>query len=85
MTDLFELLFKYRPVVFQEGDFMFAASGGTRVGVAVMALLGLGVVATYALARGRSAPWERGVMAASRAVFGCPDLCIPMMPSRIAL
>lgn len=66
MTGLFEFLFKYRPLVFEQGDFTFAAPGGVRVMVLVAALLAVGAIATYVLVRGRSTPTERGVMAGLR-------------------
>lgn len=66
MSGLFEFLFKYRPLVFQQGDFTFAASTGVRVLVLVGGVLALGAIATYAVARGRSTPTERGVMAGLR-------------------
>ncbi len=66
MSGLFEFLFKYRPLVFQQGDFTFAASTGVRILVLVGGVLALGAIATYAVARGRSTPTERGVMAGLR-------------------
>lgn len=66
MSGLFEFLFKYRRLVFEQGDFTFAAPGTVRVMVLVAALLAIGAIATYALARGRSTPTERGVMAGLR-------------------
>src|SRR5690606_20309106 len=66
MDSLFQLLFKYRPFVFEQGDFTFAAPGSVRVGVLVAGLLGVGAVATYTLARGRSTIVDRGTMAGLR-------------------
>src|SRR5690606_7960531 len=66
MDALFQLLFKYRPFVFQQGDFTFAAPGALRVAIVIGGLLGLGAVATYTLARGRSTVADRAVMAGLR-------------------
>src|SRR5690606_29747267 len=66
MDSLFQLLFKYRPFVFEQGDFTFAAPGSVRVWVAVAGLAGVGAVATYTLARGRSTLMDRGIMAVLR-------------------
>lgn len=66
MTSLFEFLFKYRPLVFAQGDFTLAASGATRIAVLVAAMLAVGAVATYSVARGKSTSFDRGIMAGLR-------------------
>jgi uncharacterized membrane protein len=54
MSSLFEFLFT------------FAASTGVRILVMVGGLLAIAAIATYALARGRSSPLDRGIMAGLR-------------------
>ncbi len=66
MSRLFEFLFKYRPLVFEQGDFTFAASTGLRVLVLLGGALGIAAIATYAVARGRSTPTDRGILAGLR-------------------
>ncbi len=66
MDGLFELLFKYRPLVFEQGDFAFVAPGGLRVALVAVALVAAGTVATYTLAGGRARRGERMAMAALR-------------------
>ncbi|MDP2959116.1 MAG: glutamine amidotransferase [Longimicrobiales bacterium] len=66
MDGLFELLFKYRPLVFEQGDFAFAAPGALRVGLVAAALAGAAAVATYTLAGGRAGRSERVAMAVLR-------------------
>lgn len=66
MSAVFEFLFKYRPLVFEQGDFTLAASGNARIWIGVAAVAALAATASYTFARGRSTPVERGVMAALR-------------------
>jgi uncharacterized membrane protein len=66
MSAIFEFLFKYRPLIYQQGDFTLAASGAARLGIALSAVLAIGAVGTYTLARGRSTPRDRGIMAGLR-------------------
>ncbi len=83
MDRLFELLFKYRPIVFEQGDLAFLASGRTRLWVLGAGLLGAAAVATYTAARGRASITERGVMAALRLLLlGVLVLCL-LQPSLV--
>ncbi|MDZ7780989.1 MAG: glutamine amidotransferase [Gemmatimonadota bacterium] len=66
MNTVFEFLFKYRPLVFEQGDFTLAASGSARIWIGVAAVAAIAVTASYTYARGRSTPVERGIMAALR-------------------
>ncbi len=61
---LFEFLFKYRPLVFEQGDFAIRAPWA----VALVAVLAAGVLTlrTYARVRGNSRPVDRGVLATVR-------------------
>ena len=63
---LFELLFKYRPLVFEQGDFVLGAPGSL---VLVVLVLGLGAavtLTTYAQVRGKTRPLDRWVLSGLR-------------------
>ncbi len=63
-----EFLFKYRPVLFQEGEFRFATNGWlwfVAVGLVVAAL----AASTYRMARGRTTPRDRLVLTGLRAAI----------------
>ncbi|MDH3206847.1 MAG: glutamine amidotransferase [Gemmatimonadota bacterium] len=66
MQGIFEFLFKYRPLVFEQGEFAFAAPLSVRTWLIVVGLIAAGAVATYTIARGKSSVVDRGVMAALR-------------------
>lgn len=66
MASLFELLFKYRPLVYEQGDFVFAAGTATRWWILAATLVAAAAVATYTLARGRSTASDRSIMAGLR-------------------
>ena len=66
MDRLFEFLFKYRPLVFEQGDFAFAAPASVRLWILAAGLVGLVAVASYALARGKTGRGERAVMGTLR-------------------
>ena len=73
---LFRLLFKYRPLVFEQGDLTIAASRPMLVALAVTA-----AVAVYALATYRGVPAarlrDRGVLVALRlALLGVLAFCL---------
>jgi uncharacterized membrane protein len=63
---IFEFLFKYRPLVFEQGEFGFAAPGSLRTWLGVAGLIAASAVATYTIARGKSSVVDRGVMAGLR-------------------
>lgn len=65
-----EFLFKYRPVLFQEGEIRLATSGW--IWLLATGLLAAGLVIwTYRSARGRTSSRDRGVLTALRlAIFG---------------
>jgi uncharacterized membrane protein len=69
MDRLFEFLFKYRPILFEQGEFAFLAPGRTRLWVLAGGLLGAAAVATYTMARGRTSITERSVMAGLRVLL----------------
>ncbi len=66
MEGLFELLFKYRQIVFEQGDFAFAAPASVRTWLGIAGVIGASAVATYTIARGKSTILDRGVMAGLR-------------------
>ena len=66
MQSLFELLFKYRPVVFEKGQFAFGAPWTLRVAALVVATLALLAVTTYLRVRTRGGPRERWLLAGVR-------------------
>lgn len=83
MERLFEFFFKYRPLVFEQGDFAFGAPGSVRVWLILAGVLGAGAVASYTIARGKSSVPERGIMAGLRvALFGLIVFCL-LQPSLI--
>ncbi len=83
MNGLFELLFKYRPLVFEQGDFAFTSPTSVRIWVLAGGLLGAAAVATYTLARGRAARPERIAMAGLRVLLlGVLVVCL-LQPSLI--
>jgi uncharacterized membrane protein len=63
---IFELLFKYRPLFFEQGEFVFGAPASVRMWLGVAGLMGASAVATYTIARGRSTVTDRGIMAGLR-------------------
>ena len=47
MDSIFEFLFKYRSLVFEQGDFVFAAPASTRLWIGVVGVLAASAVAGY--------------------------------------
>ncbi|HET7219851.1 MAG TPA: glutamine amidotransferase [Vicinamibacterales bacterium] len=62
----FRLLFNYRPVVFQQGDFRLAPTTGSYVAAAVVAAIVIVTVLTYRSARAKSETRHRIVLAVLR-------------------
>jgi len=69
MSAVFEFLFKYRPLVFEQGDFTLGASGSARIWIAIAAVAAVAGVASYTMARGSSTPADRGIMAGLRIIL----------------
>jgi len=63
---IFRLLFNYRPVVFQTGEFRFVPSTGSYVAAVVVAIAAAITVVTYRRARTQSDAWHRLVLSAIR-------------------
>jgi len=66
MEGLFEFLFKYRSLVFEQGEFAFAAPASTRTMLGIAGLVAASAIATYTIARGKSTVLDRGIMAGLR-------------------
>jgi uncharacterized membrane protein len=82
MEGFFEFLFKYRSIVFEQGEFGFGAPASTRTMLGVAGLLAASAVATYTIARGKSTVADRGIMAGLRvALIGVLVFCLmqPML------
>ena len=83
MESVFEFLFKYRPLVFEQGEIAFGAPASIRLWLGVAAVVGASAVATYTIARGRSSVADRGVMAGLRvALLAVLTFCL-MQPTLI--
>ena len=55
MDAIFEFLFKFRPAVFEQGEFILGAPASTRLWLGMAGLVAASAVATYTIARGRIA------------------------------
>lgn len=83
MERIFEALFKFRPLLFREGDLTFATPWPMALLVVGAALIAVLAVATYGAARGRSSPGDRTVLATLRlAALGVLTFCL-MQPTLI--
>ncbi|MYC92667.1 MAG: hypothetical protein F4X15_14480, partial [Gemmatimonadetes bacterium] len=83
MSSLFEFLFKYRPVLFQEGELSFLSPWPVTMVAAAAVLLGVPAVLTYALARGRSRRLDRWVLGGLRAALFLVLFFIVMQPALV--
>ena len=63
---LFEFFFKYRPLMFQQGDFALRASWLGLLAIAVAAVAALVTLRTYSQVRGNSQPLDRTILTAVR-------------------
>src|SRR6185503_15990831 len=66
IESVFAFLFKYRPAVFEKGDFAFGSPTSVIVLLLVGALLGVPAVLTYTSVRGKSTRRDRWVLGALR-------------------
>ncbi len=69
MDGLIELLFKYRPVVFERGHVVFGASGAARALAIALGIAAIIVVASYTRARVRGTGRDRVILGAMRALI----------------
>lgn len=73
----FEALFKYRPLIFQRGDFTFASSWPAWLVLAAALALAAPVIWMYTRARGRSGLLDRAIMSGVRlAIFAVVLFCL---------
>jgi uncharacterized membrane protein len=83
MDALFEFLFKYRSLAFEEGEIVLGAPASLRLWLGLAGLLAASAVATYTIARGRSTVADRGIMAGLRvALLGLIVFCL-MQPTLV--
>ncbi len=83
MDTLFEFLFKYRSLVYEQGEFIFAAPASSRVWIGVVGVVAASAVATYTIARGRSTVADRGVMAGLRVALIAALVYCLMQPTLV--
>ena len=69
MDALIELLFKYRPVVFERGHVVFGSSGAARAVAIVLGLAAIIAVASYTRARVRGTGRDRVLLGTMRALI----------------
>ncbi len=83
MNGVFEFLFKYRPVLFQEGDLSFLSPWPVATLLAALAILGLPALLTYTLARGRSRRRDRLVLGTLRGALFALLFLVVMQPALV--
>src|SRR5262245_43661902 len=66
VSGLFRLFFKYPALVFEQGDFTFAASRSTMVGLGVLAALAVAALITYRGITTDGPPRDRAVLVGLR-------------------
>ncbi|HSM04025.1 MAG TPA: glutamine amidotransferase [Longimicrobiales bacterium] len=66
MEGVFQFLFKYRPILFREGDVVFGTSWPLGLVVGVAAALGIAAVVSYGSAKGKATPGERTLLGTLR-------------------
>lgn len=77
LESLFELLFKYRPVVFEQGDFRFGTTSAMYVAAVAATAVVASTVLTYRRIGGKSRPRDRALLAALRlAVLAIVLFCL---------
>ena len=77
LGSLFEFLFKYRPLIFQQGDFAFRGSSLGYLALVVAAVAAFLTLRTYTKVRGNSQPLDRTILTAIRlGALGVIALCL---------
>ena len=77
---LFEFFFKYRPLMFQQGDFALRASWLGLLAVAVAGVAALVILRTYSQVRGNSQPLDRTILTAVRIATLAVLVCLLLRP-----
>src|SRR5215470_604463 len=80
---LFKFLFKYPALTFEQGDFTFAASRTTIIGLAVLALVALGALLTYRGINSEGHPRDRAILTTLRVALVALLLFCLFRPSLI--
>ena len=83
MERIFEFLFKYPPLFFEQGDFTFGAPMSVRLWLIIAGTLGAATVASYTIARGKSTVTDRGIMAGLRVLLLAVIIVCLLQPSLI--
>ena len=83
MTNAFEFLFKYRPVLFQEGDLTFLSPWPLTLAAVAAAALAIPALLSYVLARGRSRRRDRWVLGGIRAALLALLFAVVMQPALV--
>ena len=83
MEAIFEFLFKYRNLVFEQGEFAFGSPISVRLWLGLAGVLATSAVATYTIARGKSTILDRGVMAGLRVALLGMIVFILMQPTLV--
>ena len=83
MSGLFEFLFKYRPVLYQEGDFTFLSPWPLTTAGLIAAALAVPAVLTYLRARGKSSRTDRWVLGVLRGAAFVILFLIVMQPGLV--
>ena len=81
MEGIFEFLFKYRSIVFEQGEFAFGAPASTRTFLGIAGLVAASAIATYTIARGKSTVMDRGIMAGLRVALVATLVFCLMQPT----
>ena len=83
MTGIFEFFFKYRPVVFQEGDLTFLSTWPLAIVAVAAVVLAVPAALSYVLARGRSSRTDRWVLGTLRAALFAVLFLMVMQPALV--
>jgi uncharacterized membrane protein len=83
MQSIFEFLFKYRPLLFREGDFTMLAPWPLLVTLGVVGAAAAVGIVTYTRTSGKATMVERGVMVALRLAALCVLLFCLFQPSLV--
>ncbi len=83
MNSIFEFLFKYRPLLFQEADFTFLSPWPLTLAAGAALVLAVPALLSYALARGRSKRTDRWVLGTLRTALFALLFFVVMQPALV--